>query len=422
MSKVILTYSNPSFRMSYALKIIFKVCLGVDCKIESIEGDGSSYTISSGDKSVSCPVHPISLSQDEIAKSSGVKWTELSGIHYPCEVLGSTDILFDPLAAVVYLACGWDEMFLDDVEFDKHGRAFCSNEEFYKNPVIENIAEFFAEKLELKRCSTYSFVPTIDVDVAYAFKGRGAIHSLLASLRDLVLFRWSTLRDRVSTVFSNSPDPYDTYEWITGVHKLHGLNTTAFFLHAPFIRPYDVGLPKKVVSKIMDGLSDKWSVNWHPSYSAISSLNNGSHDGFEQEKNDFPYEVKKVRAHFLRMSPLNWSRLSQMGVEHDYSMGFAGNLQSFKTGLCRPYPAYDLKSDKELSLTIHPVSVMDSTLKSYSSLSTQQAISEVKSINDTVRRFNGTMYTIWHNTSVSDYGEWKGWREVYEKVIEICSD
>ena len=65
---------------------------------------------------------------------------------------------------------------------------------------------------------------------------------------------------------------------------------------------------------------------------------------------------------------------------------------------------------------------MDSTLKSYSSLSPQQARSEVKSINDTVRRFNGTMYTIWHNTSVSDYGEWKGWREVYEKVIEICSD
>ena len=113
--------------------------------------------------------HPISLSQDEIAKSSGVKWTELSGIHYPCEVLGTTDILFDPLAAVVYLACGWDETFLDDVEFDKHGRAFCSNEEFYKNPVIENIAEFLLKNWSLSAVPTYSFVLTIDVDVAYAF-------------------------------------------------------------------------------------------------------------------------------------------------------------------------------------------------------------------------------------------------------------
>ncbi len=422
MSKVILTYSNPSSRMTYALKVIFKVCLGVDCKIKSVEGDGASYTISSGDKLVSCPVHPISLSQDEIAKSSGVKWTEFNEIHYPCEVLGTTDIMFDPLAAVVYLACGWDETFLDDVEFDNHGRAICSNKEFYKNPVIENIAEFFAVKLELKRYSTYSFVPTIDVDVAYAFQGRGTIHSLLASLRDLVFFRWSTLRDRITTVFRNSPDPYDTFEWIDVVHSKQGLDTTAFFLHAPFKRPYDVGLPKKVVAKIMNGFNGKWSVNWHPSYSAISSLNSGSHDVFEREKNDFPYEVKKVRAHFLRMSPLNWPSLSKMGVEHDYSIGFAGNLPSFKTGLCRSYPAYDLKSDKELALTIHPVTVMDSTLNSYASLSPKQAISQVKSLNDTVRRFNGTMYTIWHNTSVSDYGEWKGWREVYEKVLEICAD
>ena len=93
----------------------------------------------------------------------------------------------------------------------------------------------------------------------------------------------------------------------------------------------------------------------------------------------------------------------------------------FKSGMCRPYPAFDLVADVELPLTLHPVIAMDSSLKSYLSLSPNQAVELVAKLNDEVRNLGGQMITLFHNTSVSDFEEWKGWRQAYEEIVNLCS-
>jgi hypothetical protein len=40
---------------------------------------------------------------------------------------------------------------------------------------------------------------------------------------------------------------------------------------------------------------------------------------------------------------------------------------------------------------------------------------------DEVRNVNGTFVTLWHNHTVNDKDEWKGWKSVYEEIVAYAS-
>ena len=43
-----------------------------------------------------------------------------------------------------------------------------------------------------------------------------------------------------------------------------------------------------------------------------------------------------------------------------------------------------------------------------------EAFEEIRYFHDVVKKVNGTMITIWHNTFLSDVPLYKGWKDVYE--------
>ena len=409
MSRVEIAYSNPTSRMRYGADILFKHCLDIDHAW--VEGSNNDcIEIHHDGVALKCPIHAISFSQDEQAILANTK--------FPCEVLGVCDLNYDPFASAVFKAAQWESVFKgDSLEKDAHNRFIgieCSR------PKVELLAQNLAEKLQIPvNLSRYSYMPTIDVDVAYAFKGRTVVHSLLASIRDLVFLRWKNLVCRISVIIGCKNDPYNTYSWIEKLHEDHGLTTKAFFLCSNYSRPYDLGLPQKEIKNLIESLK-KWKSNWHPSYKAMNCLSSGDLKGFAEEKNQFPGPTSSIRAHFLRSDARHWSLLVEMGVTDDYSLGFV-DQPGFRSGLCRPYPAYDLKADKELPLTIHPVVVMDSTLESYLGLSPNQGVKLVEQLNNEVRNVGGQMVTLFHNSSVSDFGNWEGWKDAYEEIVELCS-
>jgi hypothetical protein len=59
---------------------------------------------------------------------------------------------------------------------------------------------------------------------------------------------------------------------------------------------------------------------------------------------------------------------------------------------------------------------MDVTLKNYLKLSPEKALEEIFILIQNTKAVNGTFSTLWHNSSF-DEKEWKGWREVYEKMV-----
>jgi hypothetical protein len=421
MNQILIKYSSPTERMRYGADLVFRVCLGIEVSWENCENTEDSYVIFYKSKSISCPIHPISFSQDEQALSSGVKWVESNGYKFPCEVLGLNDLRYDPLAVAVFSACRWEETMSADK--DEHGRFRGVHSSAHEHgmlltPLVENMAHVLAEELGVENIPSdkdYEFSPTIDIDVAYAFKGRSGLHNLAASLRDLVLFRFQNCILRFKVLFKGDKDPYDSFKWLSDLHQSNSLPSRCFVLRAKNNRPYDVGLAPVEVDVLIGNLVENWTVCWHPSYSATGN----DSDVFSAEKNAFPCASDEIRTHFLRGNTDIWPQLVENGIAHDYSMGYA-DLPGFRAGMSRPYPAFDLANNEPLPLIIHPIAVMDSSLITYMKLTPAEALQVVGAISDSVKKVGGTMVTLWHNTSVSDYGIWKGWQVVYVKLLKRC--
>ena len=59
---------------------------------------------------------------------------------------------------------------------------------------------------------------------------------------------------------------------------------------------------------------------------------------------------------------------------------------------------------------------MDRTLNDYLKLSPEEAVERVSSLITEVRAVRGTLISVWHNESLSDEREWRGWLPVYEHL------
>ncbi len=102
-------------------------------------------------------------------------------------------------------------------------------------------------------------------------------------------------------------------------------------------------------------------------------------------------------------------------------MGFQDHI-GFRAGTCTPFKWFDLTKNKTSELTIYPFCVMDVTLKNYMKLSEKEAEKVILKLLESVKKVNGTFISIFHNDSISNYGEWESWKELYEKLILNVND
>ena len=61
---------------------------------------------------------------------------------------------------------------------------------------------------------------------------------------------------------------------------------------------------------------------------------------------------------------------------------------------------------------------MDVTLKNYLHLDPQTAWQIIEELMMEVKKVNGTFISLWHNESLKNSGQWLGWHEVFEQILE----
>jgi hypothetical protein len=61
---------------------------------------------------------------------------------------------------------------------------------------------------------------------------------------------------------------------------------------------------------------------------------------------------------------------------------------------------------------------MDGTLYDYKKLDTTRSKELILKLINETRNVGGYFVSIWHNTSLLDNEEWKGWREVFEFMVK----
>jgi hypothetical protein len=331
------------------------------------------------------------------------------------------DVSFDIFSAVFFMLSRYEEYM--SYNPDVYGRfeadeSLASRENFLEEPVVDEWILLFKKLLKVRfpdiilSDADYRFQSTIDIDNPWAFRHRGFIRNTAGLIRDTLQLKRNALR-RLGSLTGLIKDPYDVYTRIRELEDQQGINSVYFFLSGGYGN-FDVNyaLKTRAFRKLLRTMSDDRQIGIHPSYRSNQSFEilKEEYDVFSEILGKRP-EIS--RQHFLILKmPETYNRIISLGIKHDYSMGFASR-PGFRAGTSRPFRFYDLKNEKETDLTIHPFVMMDVTLRQYLKLDVAVAMEKVTDMSDKLRSVNGLFTLLWHNESLCNTGEWKGWDRVF---------
>lgn len=346
-----------------------------------------------------------------------------------CVKSDTDDIPFDMAAAAFFLASRYEEYW--PLPSDTHGRFQAENSwafrfNFLKLPLIDIWANILKNKLLESNSALvfgekkYSFLPTFDIDNAYAFQYKGLKRTLLASASDLLYGRWRNNWKRWITLAGFRKDPFDTYQKIDQIHEKNGNKPLIFWLlgnYSPFDK--NISHEQPAFRKLIQEIAQKYRVGIHPSY-----ISEGKIQQIATEKKRLEViinqEITFSRQHYLKMTmPKTYQHLLAVGLRADYTMGYGSQL-GFRAGTCTPFDWYDLENEQHTALKIYPFALMDVTLRHYLKLSPDEALKETRKLISITKSVNGIFCSLMHNEILSDENEWKSWLSFYENLVEAA--
>jgi hypothetical protein len=433
---MLLIYADkPAPRLQYILKFFMGTLVGVEFRLTHNKAEFTSYEgprMTYGDKPVS---NELFIFASRILYEKGIEDQQINvfdwqGVPVFFGTHPKYEIPFDPLAAAFYLVSRYEE-YLPHIK-DQHLRfsphqSLAYQRGFLEKPLIDIWAAKFRKilvahypQISIKQ-HKYKFISTVDVDSAFAYKEKGMTRQFGAYILNLFELNFRRIAERTRVLAGIEKDPYDTYDYFLDLKKKYGLRQIYFFLvgnYGEFDKNVSIESSMKFQS-LIKSIADYADVAVHPSYAS-----NNNPDQLRKEikrlTKVLKREVVKSRQHYLKVVfPSTYRNLIENDIREDYSMGYASEI-GFRASTCSQFNFYDLDLDCETRLKLTPFMLMDNTLKDYMKLSPSESIERAMKLIEEVRSVNGTFVTLWHNHSVNERDEWKGWRHVYESIIEAA--
>lgn len=418
-------------RLHYVCEVLLRRGLAHDVAIltdraefDAFEGIKFNYS----KLQVTADVHiwPIGLIEkngiEAITPEAGT-WEELPTL-FPT----TGDVPFDLFSAAFYLLSRYEEYGPDGR--DHLGRfqgsaSLAHSRGFLELPIIDLWVKKLYTKLRANYVRvtnwrhSYQCEATLDVDSAFAYRHKGFIRTAGGFAKDMIAGKWKNARDRFFCLNGRMDDPYDTYAWLNAQHNEAGVSVRWFFLLADFGK-YDTGLPwrSRALQALIRRLRAQDRVGIHPGVAAF------------HEPMTLAEEVRRLgaitgdavrmsRQHYLMLEfPKTYQHLLALEITEDHTMGYA-DQPGFRAGTSRPFPFYDLENERMTMLMVYPFAVMDATLNRYLKLSPDEAIEQLQKLAAGVKQADGQLRLLWHNETVSETAEWKGWRRVYTAALRL---
>lgn len=437
MSDELLIYTPKiTPRISYIFKHIFVRILNIPIKFTAtieefvaFEGLKMSYA-------------KAPLANEYFIQSHGLLIEQ--GIHNPDIVISQWEstpcffntgvkskIPFDIFSASFYLLSRYEE-YLPSVLDENH--CFPAEESIaFKNNFLDKpLIDIWAYKMlkSLKEIhpeyhhepKKYEFISTFSINQTYLYKGKGLIRSLFGAFNDfftLQLFRFWT---RMATLLTIKEDPYDTYDQIIAYQKQYNVKTIFFFLLSNYTT-YDnnISYTRRRYTLLIKSIADYAKVGLLNSYFTMNDEELMKKE-CKRLENVINTPVKYSRQHYGRNQlPDTYNKLVDLNIEEDYTMGYPKHL-GFKASTCTPFYFYDLNFEIQVPLKVFPNAFNDIALRFDLQLSPKQALMRVNHLANMVKQVNGTLIGVFHNDSLSDFGEWKYWGDFYEKVLQSVKE
>jgi hypothetical protein len=416
-------------RLRYIAGILLGEILGLSWEIVNDKrklGKNPVINYSSEELKGSFRIYPVSLLFETGVRNQELEVFKWKGLPVFFGAGQGSDIPFDIFAASFFLISRYEEYL--QFQPDQFGRFPAAASVAFRNgflsvPVIDLWVRELARTMVVKfqnlvfRKSKFSSMVTIDMDEPFEYLGKAVLRSLGGMIRDIGK-KSGRAGDRYRIVTHGEKDPWDVFDFITSA-ILETDSKARFFIPTGDRSQYDKNAYWKnedfrtLVKKIISG----FGFGLHPSFYASENADKLK-DEYERLKKITSKETHSSRFHYIKLSiPKSYRNLLDAGIVEDYSMGYPDE-PGFRAGVARPFRFYDIGNEIETSLMVFPFQVMDATLSRYKKLDPVESEGIISDLIDVTRKVGGTFISIWHNTSLLDTPEHKGWRLLFKSMLK----
>lgn len=338
------------------------------------------------------------------------------------------DFSFDIFAASFYLLTRYEEYLPH--EKDEYGRfahteSLAFREGFLHLPLVNIWLQEFKKALLKKypalvfRYASFKFIPTYDIDIAWSFLHKGWKRSIGGLVKALLKGQWASIRKRINVLRRKEKDPFDAYEWLDSLHLYCRMKAYYFFLVAGRQKGADrnISPSREALRELVQYHAAGYRVGLHPSWQS------GDEEQLLKEEIEWmetstDKKITRSRQHYIRFTlPGTYRLLLQYGIEQDFSMGY-GSINGFRASVASSYHWYDLEKEQRTELRLFPFCFMDANAFYEQNFTAAKAMHELMHYYHLIRKVNGLMVTIWHNSFLGSDPEFAGWKEAYEIFLK----
>ncbi len=422
-------------RLRYIFEFIFKEQLGTEFAITLErevfeEHDGMKLNYSYRRFGDELFFYATTILFERGIKEQNIRIGRFEGVPTFFLSSSNSDMPFDVFAASFYLLTRYEE-YLPKRPKDKFGRypakaSLAYQQHFLQQPLVDIWIQKLCAILKIynpewqPQKMPYKYLPTFDIDIAYAYYCKGVLRNLGGYLFALKNLNFKEIARRTKVLSGFQKDPYDTFDWINELRKKHQLEPVFFFLVGDY-GAYDknISLDNLTFQDLIQSIGDYSQVGIHPSFESNKQVRILSRE-IDRLSEVLKKEITRSRQHYLKLDlPQTYQNLIEMDVQKDYTMGYASQI-GFRASTAASFYFYDLTLEIKTNLKLYPFMAMDVTLRHYMKLNERASIEAVKMLIKSTKAVDGLFVTLWHNHTLSDTHGWEGWREVYQEIVEIA--
>ena len=337
----------------------------------------------------------------------------------------------DLFSSAFFMLTRWEESFgLHEV---LHGRfpaeeALTVKSGFILRPVVDEYVALLKKWMGLLGYplpadnSEFKIVPTCDVDIPFYWRSRPG-WKLLAG-RFWKQKSISAVKHDFSLMKAmrkgEQKDPFDKFDYLMTLAERKGTKILFHMIgggETKFEGYYNIDDPH-IISLMKEFIKRGHTIGLHPSYNSFNDPKKLDKERIAVEKHSGVH-VRSSRQHYLRFAvPQTWAHLHNAYLKEDSTLGYAAE-PGFRCGTCKPFPVFDIHQRKELPLVERPLLIMDVSLRFYKNFSIEESKVYCKMIMDQVKKHNGELVFLWHNSTLSEMDGWDGWSEVAESLFNF---
>lgn len=421
-------------RSEYIFELIFKHELGIEYSttsdnkfFEAYQQEKINYSAFRFGKEIFIKSTPLLF--EHTIKKINISVEKKQGILVLFANDATCDVGFDIFASVFYMVSRYEEYL--SFTPDKHGRFRAMDSIAYKNnflqlPVVNIWIQYLKKILHEKfpslqwQHSSFKAIITYDIDIAYAFKGRGLFRFTAAMAKDFFTLKFKNIFKRFQSL-SAKKDPWDVYDYLKETIIKNNVSSVFFFLLADY-SSHDKNIPHDhpLMIDLIQKISTYSEIGIHPSYKSSKNAVKILKEKIRLEK-IINKPITKSRQHYLKFTlPDTYNHLATAGITEDYSMGFA-DIPGFRAGTCKPFYFYDLLNERSTGFKIFPITVMEAAFLYYLKLKPAECLQIIFNLINEVKNVDGTFISIWHNNSLSTDSIYKEWKWVHNEMIKRIS-